>query len=515
MNFRLVGKQLALLMVVLSGLLGTLSAWSFAQWRWFDGGLAEREACIALCVAAASGLLTGAVLWLATRRCPGYLGRREALLLVALSWLLGAALAGLPYYVWATNHFESDVTHPMHRFVDCYFEAMSGLTTTGATILSQIGELPRSLLLWRSLTHWLGGLGIVVLFVAVLPSLGAGGKRLFRVEAPGPVQEGVRPQVRDTARLLWFIYLGLTVVCGLSYRLSGMSWFDSVCHAFSVISTGGLSTRDASIGFYDSLPIDIVTMVFMTVAGVNFAIFYQMTQGRFRQAWRDTELRVYLLTKVLVIALVTWAILGQTITLTTGATTGPGVGPSLRHGAFTTIALHTGTGFGTTDYDGWPYASLALLLGLMFIGGCAGSTAGGVKVIRFWIALKVMVGEIERAFRPNVVRPLKVGKTVVDDELKIGAIAYMLIMLLLVGIGAGVLPLLEPPESPCDFATACTASVSSICNVGPGLGGVGPTRNYGWMSPASKIFLSILMVLGRLEMFALLVLFAPTFWRKH
>ncbi|MCP3906192.1 MAG: TrkH family potassium uptake protein [Planctomycetes bacterium] len=516
MNYRLVAKQLGLLIAMLSGLMSLVGAWSFVQWKFF-GAAAERHAWWALVAAALGGMLGGGLVWLRSRSAHAHLGRRESLLLVALSWLVGAVVAGVPYFIWAHLHFQgSDVAHPFHRVADCYFESMSGLTTTGATILSDIEALPRSLLLWRALTHWLGGLGIIVLFVAVLPSLGASGKRLFRVEAPGPSPGGVRPHIRDTAQTLLWIYLGLTAVAIVALRLTGkMDLFDSVCHTLSVLSTGGFSTRNASVAAFDSVAVDIIIIVLMLVAGVNFALFYQMTQGRFSAAWKDTELRAYLLLKFVVIALVFVNMQGQDITLTTGETVDASAGQALRQSAFTTVALHTGTGFCTADYDPWPFYSRVLLVGLMFIGGCAGSTAGGIKVIRLWIGLKVLMSELERAFRPNVVRPLRVGTSIVDPDMKLGAVVYVVVLFMLLVLGAVIVQLLEIGNERCDFQTAFSASMSTICNVGPGLHGVGARENYGWFGDASKMVMSLLMALGRLEIFAILVLFTPRFWRGN
>jgi trk system potassium uptake protein TrkH len=516
LNYRLAAKQLGLLIAMLSGVMGLVGLWSYGLWQWGDVA-DEQHAWWALISSALGGAVTGGLLWGWGHTASEHLGRREALLLVALSWLFGAVMAGVPYFIWAHLHYpEADQVHPFHRVADCYFEAMSGLTTTGATILSEIEALPRSLLLWRALTHWLGGLGIVVLFVAVLPSLGASGKRLFRVEAPGPSPGGVRPHIRDTARILLYIYLGLTAVAIVALRATGeLDLFDSICHTLSVLSTGGFSTRDASLGYYDSVAVDVIVIVLMLVAGVNFALFYQMTQGRFHAAWKDTELRFYLLLKVVVIILVFINLQGHEITTTAGTIAEDTPGHVLRNAAFTTVALHTGTGFCTVDYDPWPFYSRALLVGLMFIGGCAGSTAGGIKVIRLWIGLKVMMSELERAFRPNVVRPLRVGNNIIDQDIKLGAVVYVVVLFMLLVLGAVFVQLLELSNERCDFQTAFSASMSTICNVGPGLHGVGATQNYGWFGDGSKFVLSLLMALGRLEIFAILVLFTPRFWRGN
>ena len=545
MNYRYVAYQLGLILLVLAAALGLTTGVELVGFGW-DAG--ERLAVAALGVATLLTGLAGAALWYAGRaKVAATLHRRDALLLVALSWLLGAGLAATPYYVWGQLGGPGHVAqameaaaevdqspqaqvavlaefapppprHPFMSPVACYFEAMSGLTTTGATVLggapNDIASLPHGLLLWRALTHWLGGLGIVVLFVAVLPMIGGGGKRLFQAEAPGPQSPGVRPRIRETARVLWMIYLLITVAAVGSYRAVGMGWFDSFCHAFSVVSTGGLSTRDASMGAYGSLGVDVVSMVFMLLAGVNFGLMFLLVRGRWRDALGDEELRVYLALKMVVILVVAANLYGREIVTTAGATLEAGVGTALRFAGFQTIALHTGTGFTTADYDRWPFLSRALLVGLMFIGGCAGSTAGGIKVIRFWITLKVLAASLERSFRPRVVRPLRVGKTVVDEDSKLGALTYCLFVLVLVAGGALLIGVFESKGGETvDFLTAATASLSTLGNIGPGFNGVGATQNYGWFSSPSLALMSLLMLLGRLEIYAFAVLFLPRFWR--
>lgn len=596
MNFRQVLCQLGLLFLVLSVLQLVIASWAGIEWLF--GEPREREAFAALLISAGVGALLGLAAWFLNRRFQEWLvGRREALLLVGMTWILGAALCGLPYHVWArladaaTNVSSHDArpaadvdtaleprdpshspsgepdaappgvsaerlrdsdepvdldppahgtplppppaeaippgvepdaaaaeraiavgAHPFNAFTNCYFEAMSGLTTTGATILTEIGSVPPSLLLWRALTHWLGGLGIVVLFVAVLPSLGAGGKKLFRVEAPGPQPEGVRPHIAETARVLWLIYVGLTVVQTVCLRLAGMSWFDAVCHTFATLATGGFSTMDTSLGGYTSSVINIVTIVFMVLAGVNFGIYYNLFRRRFGSVWRDPELRLYLLLLVVASTVVTISIIDRPMTLTTGDQLPPGVATALEHGVFQVVSIQTTTGFCTADFNRWPFVAQAVLVLLMFVGGSAGSTAGGIKVIRVWIMLKVMAAEIERSFRPNVVRPLKIGAGGISPELRLATLAYVLGAILIFAGGAFFIMVIERhPDM--TFVTAAGASAATFFNVGPGLGAVGAVENYSWMSPASKTLLSLLMALGRLELFAIVVLFVPRFWR--
>jgi trk system potassium uptake protein TrkH len=393
---------------------------------------------------------------------------------------------------------------------------MSGLTTTGATILTDISTVPDPLLFWRSMIQWLGGLGIVVLFVAVLPTLGSGGKKLFRVEAPGPDPEGVRPHIRETARILWIIYVCLTAFEIVAYKVAGMQWFDASCHALTTLATGGFSTHSASTGAFNSRAIDIITIVFMVLAGANFGLYYAAVKGKLKVIWTDPEFRLYifLLTAGSIVVIFSLLGSGQSLMATTGAIEPNNVTDAITQGVFTVVSQGTGSGFTISDFNTWPFVAKAVLILLMFVGGCAGSTSGGIKVIRILVALKVMLGELERAFRPNVVRPLKVGKHAVDSELKLATVAYVLSVVILFAIGSGVIMLLESGNPDCSVTTAATASIATICTVGPGLAKVGAMENYAWFSDASKLFLCILMAIGRLEIFAVLVLFVPRFWRS-
>ncbi len=286
-------------------------------------------------------------------------------------------------------------------FVDCYFEAMSGLTTTGATVLSDIDSMPRGLLLWRALTHWLGGLGIVVLFVAVLPTLGVGGKKIFHVEAPGPTHAGVKPRIKETARILWTIYMVLTAAQIVALLCCGMSLFESVCHTFATVATGGFSTRNASVGAPDyGLAVNLVVIVFMVLAGVNFGLYYHAMRGAFNSIWKDTELRLYLALfsggSLIVVASLIFA--GEPLLTTGGQQIDASVGAATEHGVFAVASIITTTGFGTADFNVWPFIAQAVLVGLMFIGGCAGSTGGGIKVVRFGSPLKFCFQKSRRLF---------------------------------------------------------------------------------------------------------------------
>ena len=291
MNIRYVIRELGLVMIVLCLCMVAVMGWS--AWEWAGGNSEEKVATLSMLMGAALGAVLGLFCWLfGSRSGKDYLGQREALLLVTTSWFLAAAVACLPYYLWAWLEEGAGASHPFASFISCYFESMSGLTTTGATILSDVDMIPKSLLLWRATTHWLGGLGIVVLFVAILPTLGVSGKRLFQAEVPGPQQDGVRPRIRETARILWLIYLGLTIVQVLMLKVAGMNWFDSICHTFATLATGGFGTHNASVGYYDSWKIEMIIFVFMVIAGINFGLYYNLVRGRWRMAVRDPQMIV-------------------------------------------------------------------------------------------------------------------------------------------------------------------------------------------------------------------------------
>ena len=530
-------RQLGLVMVGLSLSVLAVSACSALVWLGLGPGDADRPvdrvpsgtvtalrlhegpAVVALLATAGGGALVGLGLWQVGRGGRStFLGRREALLIVAGSWLVGAAIAAIPYKLWAVLGAADAPTHPFHRLVDCYFEAISGLTTTGATVLGDHGhtidQLPRGILLWRALTQWLGGLGIVVLFVAVLPSLGVGARKLFQVEAPGPEAPGVRPRIGETARALWMIYLGLTVVEVIALWCCGSTLFDAVCHTMSTMATGGFSAQNASIGVAPAA-VQIVIVVFMVLAGVNFGLYYQLIHLRFKRVLTDPELRLYAGILLVASIVVVLAIATKPIATTSSPEPMPASwGQALRHGVFQVVSILTGTGFCTADFDRWGLVPKAVLLGLMFAGACSGSTGGGIKVIRILIVVKLMVAEIERVFRPHVVRTVRVGRLTVDSDQKVATLVYIVTIAALFVAGTALILIFEQRNG-CSFTTAATASAATLNNVGPGLAGVGATRNYGGFGAASKITMSILMVLGRLELYAILVLLAPRFWRTE
>ncbi len=508
-DLRVVFRHLGLLVFALSALILGVGGFSFIE-QLVDGATYGPD-FKALVLTAAIGATVGALLFFAGHKRVELVGQREALLLVALSWILGAALAALPYYLWASFRPDyNEAAHNFDSFVDCYFESMSGLTTTGATIVEKLATLPRSLLLWRAITHWLGGLGIVVLFVAVFPMMGVGGRRVFRIESPGPTPDGMKPRIQDAARALWYIYLGLTVAEIIALMLCGMDWFNAICHTFATLATGGFSTNDSSVAGFDLTAVHIVIIAFMILAGVNFGLYYQILRGKWRHALGDKELHAYL--GIMLVATVIVSIsLFQSPSADVSPSGDMSASEAIRHSVFQVVAITTTTGFCSADFDTWGFAAKATLMLLMFVGGSAGSTGGGIKVIRVVTAAKILWAELEHAYRPKVVRSVKLGGATIDPELRTGILVYILGILILFAVGTILLMLFESGNH-VDITTAATASASTINNIGPGLGRVGATQNYAWFTPSSKVIMSILMLVGRLEMFTVVVLFSPKFW---
>lgn len=418
------------------------------------------------------------------------LGAKDGLAIVGLSWIAVSFLGALPFYL-------SGVTP---TFTDAFFETVSGFTTTGATILTWIEGQPRGVLFWRSLTQWLGGMGIIVLSVALLPAIGRGAYALYRAEAPGPTAERVRPRMKETAKTLWTVYFILSAVETLLLLAGGMPLFDALCHTFGTMATGGFSTKDASIAGYGSY-IQWVIVGFMFLAGCNFILHYQGLRGKVKSYWRNEEFRVYLAIVLVLIPLFTVIL----------ALSGQGFSEStVRQSTFQIVSILTTTGYTTADFNLWPAFLKISLVCLMFVGGCAGSTGGGMKVIRVYIALKMGVKSIIQVILPNAIMPLKIDSKPVSDTYVVRAAAFFIIYMFLFVFGTVVLTITENT----DLVTAFAASVACLSNIGPGLGQVGAVENYAWISPVGKWILSFLMLAGRLELYSILILFVPDTWRK-
>jgi trk system potassium uptake protein len=436
--------------------------------------------------------LLGALLWLATRRFKRELKTRDGLMLVALTWVALPAVAGFPLWNYLPINF-----------TDAYFEAASGLTTTGGTVLSGLEHLPRSINLWRCLLSWLGGMGIIVLAVAILPMLGVGGMQIYRAEMPGPMKDTkLTPRIGQTAKLLWAVYAGLTGVCILSLRWAGMNWFDALCHGFSALSLGGFSTYDASIGHFKSLSIELVLIVFQVLAALNFATHYlAWSQRGVRAYFRDAEAKA-------ILAVLAVSCVGVAVFLCVKGTY-PDFPTALRQATFNVVSIATDSGLHTQDYSLWPIFAPMWMIFLSCIVASSGSTGGGIKMIRTLVLAKQAHRELTQLVHPNMVRPVKVGGAVIANRVVFAVLAFVflyfmsMVTLIFVQLASGL-----------DFMTALSAVIACINNAGPGLGAVGPGSNYGVLTGFQTWVCATAMLLGRLEVFTLLVLFTPTLWRK-
>jgi trk system potassium uptake protein TrkH len=437
-------------------------------------------------------LLTGFLLYLPVRKHKKELRLRDGFLVVVLFWGMLGIAGGLPLYLSDINQIS---------VTDAVFESISGLTTTGATVIVGLDDLPHSILFYRQELQWLGGMGIIVLAVAVLPMLGIGGMQLFRAETPGPVKDNkLTPRITETAKALWYIYLGLTVSCCLAYWLAGMSFFDAVAHAFSTIAIGGFSTHDASMGYFDSTAIELIAVVFMLASGVNFALHFTAFRNvSLKPYQRDAEFRTYI-GVLAVVSVITIGYLQATKTFE--STT-----ESIVEGLFQVVSIGTTAGFTTADYYSWPGFLPVLLLYVSFIGGCSGSTGGGIKVIRILLLVKQGVRELRRLIHPNAQITVKIGRKPLPEKV-IEAVwgffaAYFAISALMI---------LTLMATGLDQETAFSAVAACLNNLGPGLGDVG--QNFASINDFAKWTLCLAMLLGRLEIFTLLVLLTPGFWRK-
>jgi trk system potassium uptake protein TrkH len=406
--------------------------------------------------------------------------RVDGFTIVAFTWLLIPLLGTLPYVFLGLG------------FLDAFFETMSGFTTTGATILNVVEELPKSALLWRSLTQWLGGMGVIALFIAILPRLAVGGSQLFDREFPGPLPERLRPRFRTTARLLWTIYAGFTAAeIALLYFLARLPLFDSVCISFSTLSTGGFTPTAASIGAYGNPLAEYIIMIFMFLAGASFIIHYQLLRRNWK-AIKGEEFRLYLIILAVAVFLL---IVSQGIY-------------SYREGMFQAISIMTTTGFVTADFSTWHSGARIVLLALMFIGACGGSTGGGIKVMRALTLMKHTGVMMRKAISPKAVIRVKLNKKPLSEEIVRDIISFLFLYLLVAVVASIALCFLG-----LNLETAISAVAATLGNVGPGLGGVGPTLNYAWLPDAAKVILIICMWLGRLELFTVFMIFAPRFWK--
>jgi trk system potassium uptake protein TrkH len=453
----------------------------------------EGADALAFAGAAAATAAAGGALVALGRGGAGEVYRREGILIVVGGWVLASVFGGLPYLL----------TGALGGPVDALFESASGFTTTGASVLADIEAAGRGVLFWRGFTQWLGGMGIIVLFVALLPELGPGARFLYKLEVPGPTAVALAPRIRDAAAVLWRIYLAMTAAQTVLLMLGGLDLYDALTHTFSTLSTGGFSPRSASVGAFASPYVHLVVVVFMVLAGGNFSLYYGLRKRRGRNLLRDPEFRLYL------------AILGGSTLVVTW--------DLVRHDAyplgwrapldalFQVASILTTTGFATVDFETWPHLSRMLLVGLMFIGGCAGSTAGSIKVMRVAVGLKTAFREVRQTFSPNTVAAVFVGGKAVPESVVRSVAGFFI--LYLASWGTGTLLLTVGKGAP-GLVTSGTAAIATLGNIGPGLEAVGPIENYAFFPARDKLLMVLLMWLGRLEVYAIASLFALRFWRR-
>ncbi len=442
-------------------------------------------------ISAAVLAIVGAAIYFPVRHASRDLRLRDGFLIVVGCWMSLALVGALPFLL---------LEDPQLTYVDAFFESMSGLTTTGATIITRINDLPRGILFYRQQLQWLGGMGIIVLAVAILPMLRIGGMQLYRAETPGPLKDTkLTPRITETAKALWLIYLGITIMCALCYWLGGMQMFDAVGHAFSTVAIGGFSTHDQSLAYFDNPTLETVAIIFMFAAGMNFALHFTAWRKASAQPYfQDSELKAYTLILVVASVLVTAMLMVDHVydDLFTAA----------RFGIFQVVSTLTTTGFTSTDFYLWPGFLPVLLVCLAFVGGCAGSTAGGVKVIRVVLLYRQSVREISRLIHPHAILPVKFGGRTAAPNVLDAVMGFFFLF-----ITSAVLLTLALHATGVDLVTSFSAVSACITNLGPGLGDVG--RSYATLNDVAKVLLSIAMLAGRLEIYTLLVLFTPAFWR--
>lgn len=481
MNARLIISTLAAISSLVSLCILTTLPWAF----YYGEDTWEALALASLIPSAAA-----AAVYVAFREPGAAYGAKEALIIVAGGWLLASFIGAVPYMT----------TRVLPNFVDALFESVSGFTTTGASVIPDPEILPKSVLFWRSTTHWLGGMGIVVLSVAVMPFLGVGGMGMMKAEVPSPVVDKLRPRVTSTARTLWKVYIILTAAEIVLLTLGGMNLFDSICHTFGTVATGGFSTKANSIAHYDSGYIHVVITVFMLAAGLNFTLHFEALNGNIKAYLQSTECRSYLILfggATLFIAFQLW---GKNYDKFQDA---------ILQSGFQVASIVTTTGYVTTDWERWPYSTQWLLLCLMFVGGCAGSTGGGMKCLRIIVVAKHVFRELFLLIHPRAVMPIKVDRRVIAGPVINSIMAFISLFVGVWAVSTFMLIILEA-----DIVTAVGAVTATLANVGPGLEQVGALDNYAWFSSSSKLLLIFDMLVGRLELFTVIVLLTPTFWRE-
>lgn len=482
MEFKSLARILGILVTIFSV---TMIPPALVSLHFKDGGGLAFTMAFVIC------LIIGLGFWLPNRNAKRDLKAREGFLIVVMFWTVLGTVGAVPFLISDSLNIST---------ADAFFESFSGLTTTGATVLSGLDELPKAILFYRQQLQWFGGMGIIVLAVAILPLLGVGGMQLYRAETPGPVKDSkMTPRIADTAQYLWYIYLSLTIACAVAYYIAGMDWFDAICHSFSTIAIGGFSTHDASIGYFNSPAINLICVVFLLISGVNFALHHAFAVTRSLGIYRrDPEMRGFFLIQAMLVAICFTVLLSSEVYNSPGKT--------LDQALFQAVSISTTAGFATTDFASWPLFLPILLLFSSFIGGCAGSTGGGIKVVRVLLLNLQGMRELKRLVHPKAIYSIRLGAKAVPERVLeavwgfFAAYALVFVVIMLALIGSGL-----------DEITAFSATAAMLNNLGPGLGEV--ASNYGAVPDVSKWMMIAAMLFGRLEIFTLLVLLTPAFWR--
>lgn len=416
---------------------------------------------------------------------------RDALLIVTLGWVFASFFGALPFV------FSSSIP----SLVDAFFETVSGFTTTGATLLSDIEVLPKGILFWRSFTHWIGGMGILVLTIAILPAIGVGGYQIFKAESPGPITDKLVPKIKDTAKILYTLYLGLTILQTALLCFGGMSLFESLIHTFGTVGTGGFSSRNSSVGAFKSSYIVFVIAIFMIASGINFPLYYEIIKGRWKNVIKNSELKLYLGIIGISTILITLNLYGKVYS---------SFFETFKHALFQVSSIITTTGYSTTDFNKWTDFSKGILFLLMFVGGSAGSTGGGIKVIRLLIMGKLVKREILKQLHPRAFIPIKLNGKITQSDVVVSVTSFFFLYMVIFALSTLLISL-----EGIDFFSSASAVAATLGNIGPGFEMVGPTQNFGFFSPLSKILFSLLMLFGRLELFTVFLFFVPEFWKNN
>ncbi len=445
---------------------------------------------IPILISSLISISAGIPVWLIFKKNSSDLKVRDGFAIVTFSWLVMSFFGSLPFLI----------SGQIPNITDAFFETVSGFTTTGASILTNVEAMPHGLLFWRSMIQWIGGMGIIVLSLAILPVLGVGGMQLFKAEAPGPTVDKLKPRIGETAKVLWQVYVLFSALETLLLIIGGMTLFDALNHTFTTMATGGFSTKNASIAHFNSSYIDVIITVFMFIAGINFALHFRVLRGDTKLFFKNTEFLFYLGLTIFSIAIISCLLLwhGNYTTILDG----------IRYSSFQTVSILTTTGFASADYELWPLATQFILFLLMFIGGCAGSTAGGIKNMRIVILLRNGAAEMRKLIHPKAVVPIRFNEKIVPQEIISNILAFF-VLFISTFVGATVIMTVLG----LDIVTAMGSVIASLSNIGPGLGGVGPMDNYSHIPIVGKWVLSFCMIIGRLELFTVLVIFTRVYWK--